>query len=268
MNIDHFLLETYTLALRSLLKLRRNPVMIFFSLIMPIIWLLLFTQTFSRIVEMPAFQLSFGDLDYVAVFLPAVFIMTAIQSASQSGFTLVADIEHGTMSRLLSTPMYRISYLAGKMVADGLRIAAQALVLLLVALFLKFAFGWKIPFAGGFWGCLSMILLVAVFGVSFSGLSSAVAIRTRNTEATMMISFTLTFPLLFFSTAMMPEQLLPEGLVQYVAFNPVTHVASALRALVLQGFDGVLIAKAVGVCLLVGSVLHGFTLQAFLTKEY
>ena len=262
-----FIEETLALALRSLLKLRRNSIHIFFSMFMPMIWLLMFSQVFARTVEIPAFQENFAGFDYVGVFLPAVLIMTAIQSASQSGFSLVADIEHGTMSRLMSTPMNRLSYQIGKMLADGARLSVQATVLLLAAFVLKVGFGWNIPFAGGFLGALVMIVLTGVFGVSFAGLSNTVAIRSRNTEATMMISFSFTFPLLFLSTSLMPEQLLPENIATITAFNPVTYVADALRALCLYGFDLAAIGKAFGVCALLSALLHGVALYSFLSQE-
>ncbi|HZD13366.1 MAG TPA: hypothetical protein VE177_07610, partial [Candidatus Binatus sp.] len=49
------LFDTGYLFVRSLKKLARNPILLFFSLLQPIIFLLLFTQLFSRFSSIPGF---------------------------------------------------------------------------------------------------------------------------------------------------------------------------------------------------------------------
>src|SRR5206468_8933121 len=162
--------------------------------------------------------------DYVAVLLPGITVMTAIQSASQSGFGMVADLESGFMDKFFVAPMRRSSVLAGKLLADGIRMAAQAGIILGIAAVLTL-FNWKIPFATGVAGALVVMLLAAAFGVAFSGLSNTVALRTKNTEATMMVSFSLTFPLLFLSTAMLPKASLTDWVQSFSTVNPVSYIA-------------------------------------------
>src|SRR6266702_3425901 len=208
---------------RSLVKLTRTPVLLFFSLFMPLIWLVMFSQTFGTVFSSATSGGFPGGpaatplpYDYVAVLLPGIAVMTAIQSASQSGFGMVADLESGFMDKFFVAPIRRSSVLAGKLLADGLRMAA----LLTLA-------NWKIPFATGVTGALLVTLLAAAFGVAFSGLSNFVALRTKNTEATMMVSFSLTFPLLFLSTAMLPKASLPVWVQNFSAVNPVSYIADA-----------------------------------------
>ena len=45
--------DTQYLFVRYLKKLIRNPILLFFSLFQPIIFLLLFTQLFSKLVNIP-----------------------------------------------------------------------------------------------------------------------------------------------------------------------------------------------------------------------
>src|SRR5881409_2298759 len=191
---------------RSLVKLTRTPVLLFFSLFMPLIWLVMFSQAFGTLFSFAAPTLPY---DYVAVLLPGITVMTAIQSASQSGFAMVSDLESGFMDKFFVAPIRRSSVLAGKLLADGLRMAAQAGIILGIAALLTLV-GWRIPFATGVVGVVLIMLLASTFGVAFSGLSNTVALRTKNTEATMMVSFSLTFPLLFLSTAMLPKALRSE----------------------------------------------------------
>src|SRR5438445_748691 len=113
------LTEVGLVTWRSLVKLTRTPVLLFFSLFMPLIWLVMFSQTFGTVFSAAAAtQLPY---DYVAVLLPGITVMTAIQSASQSGFGMVSDLESGFMDKFFVAPIRRSSVLAGKLLADGLR---------------------------------------------------------------------------------------------------------------------------------------------------
>src|SRR3989454_7781382 len=118
------LTEVGLVTWRSLVKLTRTPVLLFFSLFMPLIWLVMFSQTFGTVFSSAA---SGGFLGaplphhYVAVLLPGITVMTAIQSASQSGFGVVADLEAGFMGKVFLPPIRRGSVLSGKRLPDGLR---------------------------------------------------------------------------------------------------------------------------------------------------
>jgi len=257
--------EVRWVAWRSLKKLTRNPILLFFSLFMPLIWLGLFSQTFGTVFSQATSRPGATPLpyDYVAVMLPAIAIMTAIQSAAQSGFGMVADLETGFMDKFFVAPMRRSSVLLGKLLADGLRMAGQSAIVLLIAYVFTLTLGWRIPFATGVPGALLIVAMAASFGVAFSGLSNTVALRTKNTEATMMVSFTLTFPLLFMSTAMMPKALLPQWVQDFSAVNPVSYVADASRSLVLTGYDWAAIGNAFAAILIVGVLLNVMAVRAF-----
>jgi ABC-2 type transport system permease protein len=256
--------EVLWVAGRSLRKLTRNPMVLFFSLMTPMIWLVLFSQMFAKLFARGAAGAGFElPYDYVAVMLPGVATMTTIQSASQSGFGMVADIETGFMDKFFVSPIRRSSVLVGKLLADGLRMAVQASLILFIALVFKLIAGWRIPFATGLPGAALLVLLTAAFGVAFSGLSNAVALRTKNTEATMMVSFTLTFPLLFLSTAMLPKALLPNWVQSFSTVNPVSYLANASRDLILTGYDWKDVGSAALAIIILGVILNGFAVSAF-----
>jgi ABC-2 type transport system permease protein len=252
-------------AWRSLTKLRRNPFLLFFSLFMPLIWLLMFSQTFGTLFARGAAGPGGIALpyDYVAVMLPGISIMTAIQSASQSGFGMVADIDSGFMDKFFVAPMSRTSVLIGKLVADGARMAIQSAIILVIAYVMTLVLGWRIPFATGIPGAAIVVLLATGFGIAFSGLSNAVALRTKNTETTMLVSFTLVFPLQFLSTALIPLALLPAWVQRFSAINPVSYLADASRALIVSGYDWSAIGRACAAIAIFGVVLNGLAVMAF-----
>src|SRR2546428_11535386 len=109
--------EVGLVAWRSLVKLTRTPVLLFFSLFMPLIWLVMFSQTFGTVFS-SATSGGFSGTplphDYVAVLLPGITGMTAIQSASQSGFGMVAGLAAGFMDKFFVAPIRRGSVPAGQ----------------------------------------------------------------------------------------------------------------------------------------------------------
>src|SRR2546427_748914 len=122
---------------------------------------------------------------------------------------------------------------------------------------------WRIRSATGFVGFVLIMLLASSFGVAFSGLSNTVALRTKNTEATMMVSFSLTFPLLFLSTALLPKGSLPPWIQTFSTVNPVSYMADAARALILTGYDWTALGNAFLAILAFGVVLNGLAIMAF-----
>src|SRR2546425_1618775 len=79
---------------RSLVKLTRTPVLLFFSLFMPLIWLVMFSQTFGTVFSSAASGGFLGGPlphDYVAALLPGIPVMTPIPSPAPPGVGVVAD---------------------------------------------------------------------------------------------------------------------------------------------------------------------------------
>jgi ABC-2 type transport system permease protein len=258
--------EIRWVAYRSLKKLSRSPIILVFTLLMPLIWLGLFSQVFGSVFSAGASALGGGlvlPYDYVAVLLPGICIMTAITSSSQTGFQMVMDIDSGFMDKFFVAPMQRSSVLIGKLLADGLRMGGQAGLVLLIAYGFKLGLGWRIPFATGILGGLLIMFMAAAFGIAFSGLSNTVALRTKSTESTQLVSFTLTFPLLFLSTALLPANVLPGWVQTFSKFNPVSYTATACRDLILTGFNWTAIGQALLAIAILGVILNGLAVLSF-----
>ena len=222
---------------RNLRKLLRVPVLVFFSLFQPLLFLVLFSQVFSRLADLPTFPTN----NYLQFLVPTVVALTALNSAFQSGMGMVTDMEDGMLDKFLIAPIRRSSILFGKVAADATRMAVQALIVVLVAM----AMGARIK--TGVLGTLMMIVLAVLFGVAWSGLSNVVALRTRNSEVTMIVGIVITFPILFLSNGFMPQELLPEWLDAVATFNPITYLVDALRSLVNVGWEWGNIAQALAV---------------------
>lgn len=247
--------ETLAVFGRWMKKTLRRPPFLFFSLVQPIVWFVLFTQAFSSVTNirqpLPGGGfLTFADFsgtnNFTTWFAAAVVIQTVIASAMQSGMGIVQDIDSGYLDKMRVAPISRAAILLGKGMSDAVRIVLQTLVIL----GLGFALG--MTFATGILGVLVLLLLAAGFGIAWSGISNTIALATKNSELTLMISILTTFPLLFLSTAMMPLRLLPATVRGIATYNPITYIADGLHNLTIQGFDGGILGTAFAITVVIG----------------
>ena len=248
--------ESAILGVRNLKKLIRVPMLLFFSLFQPLLFLLLFTQIFKKLGDFPQFQAQ-GYSSYLMFFAPSVLTLTMLNSAFQSGMGMVTDLESGMLDKLLINPIRRSSVLVGKVMADATRMFLQGSLILVVAI----AMGARIE--TGIVGAIVMLSVGILFGIAWAGLSNIVALRTKNSELTMLIGILLTFPLLFMSTSMMPPEFLPGWLETAARFNPVTYVIDTARAFMNFGYEWHEMFKALGVIAVVGAMTLTGATRAF-----
>ncbi|MEJ7653450.1 MAG: ABC transporter permease [Chloroflexia bacterium] len=161
--------DTATLYHRSILKMIRMPVQLYFSLVSPLIWFLLFGQVFSRLttgfgaVDTVAGQnpvtAQFGTDNYSAFFLPAIIIQVMLFGSTNSALGIVNDDQSGYLNKLRVAPINRLSILVGSVLADLTRMLLQVTILLGVGVL----FGVRIEYLE----LLPVIyLLAALFGMT------------------------------------------------------------------------------------------------------
>src|SRR5881409_691704 len=243
--------DSYYMFLRWMKKLVRNPILLFFSLFQPIIFLVLFTQLFS------SFGLLLGGINYTIFATAGIVLQNAFSSAFQSGTAIVEDIKSGFLAKILATPASRASILLGRLLSDAFRVFAQSLIILVLA------YGLGVFPATGILGYILILVTVAFFGLAWSGISLALGLRTKSAETVFGIAGTLTFPLLFMSTALMKPELMPTWMQNVSAYNPISFAVNAIRDLIMTGYVWNSFSQAYGVISLIAVLTLGATLYEF-----
>jgi ABC-2 type transport system permease protein len=250
--------DTRYLFVRYLKKLVRNPILLFFSLFQPIIFLLLFTQLFSRFSTLPGFSgATGGAATYLEFATAGILLQNAFGSALQSGTSIVLDLDTGYLQKMLVTPVSRYAILLGRLTSDAFRVVVQSSIILALA----YALGATVT--TGVVGILLMLFIVAFFGLAWSGISLAIGLKTRSSETVFAIGGFITFPLLFMSTALTPRLFMPDWILNVSNFNPISYTVDAARALMVSGYDWGTVLKAFGVIGLIAVVTLGATLYLF-----
>jgi ABC-2 type transport system permease protein len=211
---------------RSLRAIIRDPRMIVFSLLQPLVMLLLFSQIFSSIAKTPGFPAGVSYIDYL---MPAILVNTAMGSAVQSGVGLVNDMKNGVLARFRSLPIRMGSVLVARSFSDVVRTGVQLIMMLIFATVL---FGFS-P-AGGIVGVASAWALGLVVGWGLGWIFIAAGSWLRNAEVMQMVGFLLMFPLMFASSAYVPIANLPGWLQVVAKGNPMTYAVNASRDLSLN----------------------------------
>ena len=222
------LFDTRNLFVRAIRKLTRNPILIFFSLFQPIIFLLLFTQLFSKFAQVPG--LFPAGVTYLAFATPGILMQNAFSSALQSGTSIVEDLNSGFLQKMLVTQVTRPAILLGRLSSDAFRVTIQSIIILGLA----YALGFRVE-TGGL-GILVILFIIAFFGFAWSGISLALGLRTKSAETVFGIGAFLTFPLLFISTALVPVTAMPEWMQKVSSVNPISIAVNAVRDLSLPGY--------------------------------
>jgi ABC-2 type transport system permease protein len=230
-GLPKLLSETYVLYVRAIKRLSRQATVIFFSLIQPLIWLVLFGQMFSNIVRFPGAAEDFGNVSYLQFFIPTVILQSILFGSGQSGVGMITDIDSGFLDKLLTTPINRLAILLGRLSGDMTRMVVQMLLVIVIG----WVFGQfqdpQITFYYGFAGILGALGVAMLFALALMAFNIYIALWTRSTEATFIVSNFLTLPLLFTSSAQLPIELLPEWMQKIALVNPVTYTIEAMRVL-------------------------------------
>ena len=257
-----FISDSFHLFVRSMKKLVRNPILVFFSLFQPVIFLVLFTQLFSKFG-----QLLGPGVSYTVFATAGIVLQNAFSSAFQSGTAVVDDIKSGFLTKMLATPVNRSAILLGRILSDVFRVVVQTVIILGLAYVLG------VYPVTGIVGYLLIIFTVAFFGLAWSGISLALGLKTKSAETVFGIAGFLTFPLLFMSTALVGQLAMPYWMQRVSSYNPISFAVNAIRNLVTGctpdlvtcniGYDWSTILQAFGVIAAIGVVTLGATLYLF-----
>lgn len=215
--------DTYHLFIRALMKVVRNPILLFFSLLQPIIFLVLFTQLFSKFAAVPGLFPS--GLTYLEYATPGILLQNGFSSALQAGTSIVDELNSGMLEKMLVTPVNRSAILLGRLLSDAFRVVVQSAIILVLA----YALGFNV--ASGMGGVALMFAIIALFGLAWSGISLAIGLRTRSAETVFGIGGFLTFPLLFMSSALVPTSAMPDWMASVSNVNPISYAVNAVRGL-------------------------------------
>ena len=215
--------DTLTITQRNLLVWMRVPAYIVFTIIQPVIFVLLFRYVFGGAipVDVPG--------GYVNFLIPGIIAQTAAFATFGTAIALAVELQKGVIDRLRSMPMARSAVLAGRLTADTIRMTVTILVVLGVG----YAVGFR--FQNGFGPAVGMVVLAIVFGMAICCIAAFTGLAIGDEESVQAFGLIWLFPLTFLSSAFVPIDTMPGWLQAFANNQPVTYVVDTMRALALGG---------------------------------
>jgi ABC-2 type transport system permease protein len=218
MSLSYAVGDSVVITKRHLKHTWRIPELLFFSVMQPIIFILLFTVVFANAIKVPG-------IDYKNYMMPAIFVQTMAFATTGTAAGFADDLQKGLIDRFRSLPMARSAVLVGRLVAE----AARNTLTLFIMIAAGYAVGFR--FQGGALPALGGILLLVAFAFAFSSIGTVIGLGLKSVEAAQMAGMIWIFPLTFLSNGFVPMTSLPGWLQGIVRYSPVTTMNNALRAM-------------------------------------
>jgi ABC transporter DrrB family efflux protein len=213
--------DTLTITRRNLLVWVRVPAYLVFTVIQPVIFVILFRYVFGGAipVHVPG--------GYVNFLMPGIIAQTAAFATFGTAISLAQELQKGVIDRLRSMPMARSAVLTGRLTAD----AARMLLVILIVVGVGYAVGFR--FLNGFGPAVAMVALATVFGLAISTIAAFTGLAIGDEESVQAFGLIWLFPVTFLSSAFVPIATMPGVLQGFANNQPVTFVVDAMRALAL-----------------------------------
>ena len=216
--ITHALADGGVVAKRNLIKIKRVPEILIWTLMSPIMFVLLFAYVFGSAIDIPG-------MNYREFLVPGIIAQTVIFGSTFTGTGMAEDMTKGVIDRFRSLPMTRSSVLIGRTASDIVYNLLSMITMGITGLIV----GWRIHTS--VLEAAAALALLLLFAYAFSWVMAYVGLLVPSVEVFNNASFMVIFPLTFIADTFVPTEGLPTVLRVFAEWNPVSAVARAAREL-------------------------------------
>jgi len=232
------------LTRRELLKLGRNPQAIITSLLLPILYLVLFGQGFnftnllgSNPFITPAekaqiLQQSFlGAPDYFSYFSAGMVGFVAVTATLFVGANVIFDKLFGSLKRTAASPATATDIFGARLVAGSIQPVGLAFLVLGLAILLGNLglAGLHISVAVSVLGAAEVVVAILLLSVMFASLFLSLGFTLEQPQTYFAVVNAINLPVLLTSAALYPWGLMPVWLQTIASYNPVTLAVWVIR---------------------------------------
>jgi len=241
-----------TFCLVELQKISHDRTELVTRAVQPVLWLLIFGETFNRIHAIPT-----GHLRYLDFLAPGIIAQSGMFVAIFYGIQIIWERDAGVLTKLLVTPTPRSALIVGKSFAAGIRSLAQVVVVLVLSAILG------VSLSSNPLHILGAFVIVMLGSAFFSCLSMTIAGVVLKRDRLMGIGQMITMPLFFASNALYPVSIMPGWLRVLSKANPLSYEVDALRGILV----GTSANLGIDFLVLIGAVIIGITTASSLVNR-
>lgn len=204
----------------DLLIFRRNPAGAFFTVVLPLIFLVIFTSMFGN-EEMS------NGVRLATLYVPGILSLAVISATTVNlAITMTSRRERGMLKRVRGTPIPAWVFIASQALT-GLTISALMTVVIIGIGRLAYDVSLNLD------SVPSLIVTIIVGAASFSAMGLALTSITPSEEAAPAVTNAIMLPLYFISDVFIPGDQVPKTISTIASVFPVQHMSKALQ----ESFD-------------------------------
>ncbi len=248
--------DSTTMIGRELKHTLRYPLMLVASILVPVVFLLLFDYILGGPIGNGPGEAARGA-PYVDYLVPGILMMTIAAGSGNIAIGVCTDMREGIIDRFRTMAISRGALLTGHVAGGVIRALVTTAVVTGVALLVGFR-----PHAGVLdW--LVVAGIVAAFALALAWLSVALGLVTKSIAGANGSTLPIQFLLPFLSSAFVPADSMPAGIRWFTAHQPFTPVVESLRALLTGAPVGNNVYLALGWCAAIALVSYLWASAAF-----
>ncbi len=233
--------ELGALTRRELLRLGRNPQAIITSLLLPLLYVLLFGQGFNGFTKgVPPNELALlvnGSPTYFSYFAAGMVGFVAVTATLFIGANVIFDKLFGILKRVSSTPATSFTIFGSRLLAGVIQPIGLAFFVLGLAIGIGHLglSGLTVTAAVGVVGAGEIVLAIVILSVMFASLFLAIGFSIEQPQSYFAVVNAINLPVLLTSAALYPWGGMPHWLQTIAAYNPVTLAVEVIRLNLFAG---------------------------------
>jgi len=209
----------------DLLVFRRNPAAAFFTVVLPLIFLVIFTSIFGN-------QELENGARVATLYVPGILTLAIVSATTVNlAITMTARRERGVLKRLRGTPIPARTFILSQAITG---VVLSAIMTVVIAAVGRLLYGVSLNLATV--PALIITLLLGAGGLAALGLALTAVIPSE--DAAPAVTNAIMLPLYFISGVFIPEEQVPSWVVSISRFFPISHLNKALQGSFDPFLDG------------------------------
>lgn len=209
----------------DLLVFRRNPAATFFTVVLPLIFLVIFTSIFGN-------ETMSNGAKVATLYVPGILALAIISATAVNlAITMTTRRERGLLKRMRGTPIPPWTFVAAQAIAGFVISAVMTVVIIVVG---RILFGVSLQASG----IPSLIITVVIGAASFAMIGLAMTVIIPSEDAAPAVTNAVFLPLYFISDVFIAGDGTPDWVQTIGNLFPVRHMSHALQDSFDPFFEG------------------------------
>jgi len=225
---SHVIGDATTMLRRNLLHIVRYPGLSMFTILGPVVILLLTVFVFGGTLGagLPGVDPAGGRDAYLAYVMPGILLITIAGTVSGVAITVAMDMTEGITARFRTMAISRASVLAGHVLGNTI----QAIIAVALVLGVGLLVGFRTTTGPMEWLAAGGLVVLISFALSWVGVAMGMQSKTVETASNLPLILTV-LPLL--GSGFVPTASMPEWLQWFAQYQPFTPFIESIRSLLL-----------------------------------